>query len=198
VTIGSSADIRVQVTVGAASQPGILCGVTVRITAFQALSAPVPNVYHECVDQVYLDPGGYHPSTACPAFPAPSGYAGVLALPSSAVGATVTAPMEGLHSDFSPDPSRPAQIPPDTSHSANYFMVGVTVPAAGTYTFAISLWQDQSGPTVSMPAVTDTVLFKQALHEWGGEQCTTPDMQALLPPPTDPPAQLICPGPPPQ
>jgi hypothetical protein len=50
VTIGSSAGVMVYVTVGAAAQPGIVCGVTVRVKAFQALSGPVPNVYHECVD----------------------------------------------------------------------------------------------------------------------------------------------------
>jgi len=74
----------------------------------------------------------------------------------------------------------------------------IVVPVAGTYTVSISLWQDRSGPTVTMSDVTDTLLFKQALHEWGGQACTTPDMQALLPPPTDLPAPLICPGPPPQ
>jgi hypothetical protein len=199
VTIGSGVLLYIYPSIGTATQPGIICGVTVRIKAFQALSGPVPNVYHECVDQVYLDPGGYHPSTACPAFPAPSGEAGLLTLPSSAVGSTVTAPMDGLRSDFSPDPNHPAQILNDMNGQLRpYLGIDIEVPVAGTYTFAISLRQNRTGPTVTMSDVTDMLLFKQALHERGGGPCTTPGMQAQLPPPTNPPTQLICPGPPPQ
>jgi hypothetical protein len=196
VTVGSSVLLFVYPTIGTATQPGIICGMTVRIKSFQPLPGPVPNVYHECVDQVYLDPGGFHPSTACPAYRAPAGEGG-LTLPSSAVGTIVTAPINGLKSDYSRDPDHPAQIPPAASGGPPVYLgIGISVPTAGTYTFEISLWQDSSRPTVTMPDVAETLLLNQALHEWGGQQCTTPDMQALLPAPTDPPAPLICPGPP--
>jgi hypothetical protein len=198
VTVGSSVPLSIYPSIGTATQPGIICGMTVRIKDFQPLPGSVPNVYHWCVDQVYLDPGGFHPSTACPAFHAPAGEGG-LTLPSSVVGTTVTANINGLKSDYSLDLDHPAQIPNDVNGQLRpYLGIGIVVPAAGTYTLEISLWQDSSRPTVTMPDVTETLLLNQALHEWGGQQCTTPDMQALLPPPTDPPTPLICPGPPPK
>jgi hypothetical protein len=119
-------------------------------------------------------------------------------LASSSAGSAAIASVNAFLSSGA-DPNHPALIPNVADlRSRPYLGINIVVPVAGTYTLAISLWQDRSGPTVTVPDVTDVFLLKQVLHEWGGAACTTPDMQALLPPPTDPPTQLICPGPPPK
>ena len=78
--------------------------------------------------------------------------------------------------------------------------ITIHVPQAGTYTFSLSFWQDDSGPAIAAPNITETFALWQIGHEWGGPQCLTPTMQAELPPPPptgQPPLQVICPGPPP-
>jgi hypothetical protein len=198
VTIGNGVFLPIYRSIGAATQPGIICGVTVRVMSFVPLSGPVPNVYHECVDEVYFDPGGFDRSTSCPATSAPTGE-GYVALASASAGSVATASVNAFLLGSGADPNHPAQIPNDMNgRLLVYLAISVGVPMPGTYTLEIRLWQDRSGPTVTLPDETDTVLFKQALHEWGGQPCTALDMQAQLPPPTDPPTQLICPGPPPQ
>jgi hypothetical protein len=197
ITIGSNVELSIPVSIGAATQPGIICGVTVRIESFQPLAGPLPNVYHPCVGQWYLDPGGFNPTTACPSFFAPVG-SGSVTLASSSAGSATTAGING-YQNYVADPSQPARVSAyGTNQPPPYVGLGVTVPAAGTYTFAISLWQDLSGPGVHLPAITQTLVFNQALYEWSGSACTTPAMQSRLPPPTNPPTSLICPGPPPQ
>lgn len=185
-----------------ASQPGYICAVSVSIVSYQPLSGPATNVYRACVGQSYANPGGWNPSTACPAGVPPAG-SGSVTLPSADVGTSVTGAISGYTSNFQLS-NQPAIEPPplnsDSSHSPypTDVTVGIKVPQAGTYTFAISLWQDRSGPSITVPDVTLQFLFGQALHEWSGEACTQADMQSQLPPPTDPPTRLICPGPPPQ
>lgn len=200
VTINDNAIFDLEIPAPPASQPGYICAVTVRIVSFQPLPGPATNVYHPCVGQYYANPGGWHPSTACPAGPIPAG-SGTVNLPIADVGASVTGAISGHTSNFQPS-NQPAIEPPPqagpTSPGPTDITVGIKVPQAGTYTFAISLWQDRTGPSITMPDVTLQFLFGQALHEWSGEACTQANMQSQLPAPTDPPAHLICPGPPPQ
>ncbi|HEX8032736.1 MAG TPA: zf-HC2 domain-containing protein [Ktedonobacterales bacterium] len=202
VALKDNAIFDLEIPAPPASQPGYICAATVRIVSFQPLPGQATNVYRPCVGQNYYDPGGWNPSTACPASPIPAG-SGTVTLPTADVGTSATGAISGYTSNFQPS-NQPAVEPPplnsDSSHSPypTDVIVGIKVPQAGTYTFAIGLWQDRSGPSITMPDVTLQFLFGQALHEWSGEACTQADMQSQLPPPTNPPTRLICPGPPPQ
>jgi hypothetical protein len=70
--------------------------------------------------------------------------------------------------------------------------VGMTVPTApGTYSFSLGLAVDGGAP-VFVPAA-QPVLFAPAAHQWGAAACETSDMQAQIPPATDPPNYYICP-----
>lgn len=195
VNLNAAASFNFTFTPPPAQQIGYVCGVTVQVLTFQPLPNAIPNVTLPCVDQYYLDPGGWEPSTACPASPLPAGRASVIFV-SSSPGTTVTAPVTNpwVHQS-----TQPGQIP--STAGSNYpawITVGFQVPAAGTYTFSVRFWQSRSGPPIVAPDVTATFALGQYLHEWGGQQCTVPNMQAQLPPPTNPPSQVICPGPPQQ
>lgn len=188
-----------------AGQVGYICGVTLRIESFQPLSGSVANVTVSCLDQQYYVPGGWTPSTACPASALPAGGASAK-FTSAAVGATATASVT-TPTLAATDPVRPGQEPswfdsqaaPGASRSSTLMVVGIKVPQAGTYTFSVRFWQDRSGPSVTAPDIMETFALGQVQREWGGEQCKAADMQAQLPPPTDPPTKVICPGPyPPQ
>lgn len=173
-----------------AGQAGIVCGVTVRIVSYQPLSGPVPNVTLPCVDQTYLDPGGWEPSTACPGLASPAG-AGAVHLSSAATGTAAVATIW----DPRTAPLQPGQIPSREGANAwQVLMLGITVPLAGTYTFGVGFWQDQSGPSIASPTISETFTLGQYAHEWGGDQCTTAAMQSQLPPPGNPPLAVICPG----
>ncbi|HEV2239288.1 MAG TPA: hypothetical protein VGR57_21710, partial [Ktedonobacterales bacterium] len=112
----------------------------------------------------------------------------------TAVGATASSAMISRYSNA----LRPAQVPPppEMAPPVTYMAVTIKVPQPGTYTFGFTFWQDSSGPTVSSVNAVEEFAGGQFLHEWGGGQCTSATMQAQLPPPTDPPTHLICPGPP--
>ena len=173
-------------------QVGYVCGVTMRIVAFQPLAGAVPNITLPCVDQVYYDPGGWEPSTACPALGLPAGDARVI-FTSSAMGAIATSAMIDLHRPT----YQPGQAPPWAGPNASpNMMLSVGVPQAGTYTFSVSFWQNRSGPSIQAPNITETFTLGHYLNEWGGQQCTTASMQSQLPPPTNPPSEVVCPGPP--
>jgi hypothetical protein len=196
-TLGAAMTIGVDVNAPPASQPGYVCGVTVRIVSFQPLSGSAANVYHQCVDQYYMDPGGFMPSTACPASGVPAGVGDVV-FPSSSVGAEATGSITlAPFGNQTPTPNQPAQEPPSSEPNGagpTDLVVNVHVPQPGTYTFAVSLWQDRSGPSVTGPNVTVMFLFGKATREWGGQPCTDQAMRAQLPPATNPPTQVICPG----
>lgn len=183
-------------------QTGYICGVTLRIESFQPLPAAVRNVTATCADQWYEVPGGWLPSTACAAAPLPAG-GGSATFTSSQVGTTATASVTAPTLPPS-DSIRPGQEPSSldarggcgpTGHCSTVMSVGIKVPTAGTYTFSVSFWQDRSGPSVTAPNITETFALGQVQREWGGEQCKAAEMQAQLPPPTDPPTRVICPGP---
>ena len=192
LAVSNGVALNVVLNGGSASQPGEVCAFTVTIQSFTPLPASVPNIYHWCVDQWYSDPGGVSATTACPAYQRPAGEGNVV-FASSMPGAMATASV-GIVGDTGQS-SQPAQIP--SADQARNVVLGITVPAAGTYTFVVGLWQDQAGPSLTVPSLTQTFLAKQALHEWSGQACTQSSMQAQLPPPTNPPTQLVCPGPPP-
>jgi hypothetical protein len=197
VNLNATASFNFTFTLPPAQQIGYVCAVTVRVLTFQPLAGAIPNITLPCVDQYYFDPGGWRPSTACPAGPFPAGEANIV-FASSSPGTTVTAPVTDPNPDVQQS-AHPGQLP--NSAGSNYpawITVGFQVPAAGTYTFSVRFWQSRSGPTIVAPEVTTTFALGQYLHEWGGQQCTVPTMQAQLPPPTNPPSHVICPGPPQQ
>jgi hypothetical protein len=195
VNLKATASLNFTFTSPPAQRIGYVCGVTVRVLTFQPLAGAIPNITLPCVDQYYLDPGGWVPTTACPAGPLSAGTANVV-FSSSSPGTIVTAPVTN---PWVQQTTRPGQIP--STAGSNYpawITVFFQVPAAGTYTFSVSFWQSRTGPTIVAPDVTATFARGQYLHEWGGQQCTAPNMQSQLPPPTNPPSHVICPGPPQQ
>ncbi len=198
VALKTTAYYDFAVTAPPTGQQGSICGVTVRIVAFQPLTAPAPNIYRPCVDQSYSDPGGWTPSTACPAGPVPAGD-GTVSFTSSNVGATVTAPINGHDPNTFQPWNKPAVEPPPlvgpTAAGPTDILVQINVAQPGTYTVSMSLWQDSGGPSITVPNQTLQFLGGQASQEWSGGACTTAAMQSELPPPTNPPTQLICPGP---
>src|SRR5258708_39603412 len=108
-----------------AQQIGYVCGVTVQFLPFHPLPSAIPNVTLPCVAQSYLDPGGWEPSTACPASPLPGGRANVV-FASSSPGTTVTAPVTNPWVQQS---AHPGQIP--STAGSNYpawITVGFQVP----------------------------------------------------------------------
>lgn len=192
VSVDNHVGIGIQMSQPPKSSPGYVCGVTVRVLAFTPLVGTVSNVYHACDDSAYIIPTGPSPGD-CGAMAGPNGE-GPVVLGSSAVGTSATAAVT--------DPLANSTLQPATEPAAPFsnpqIWVLIEVPAAGTYSFDIRLWQDKSGPSISLPTVSDTFLLLHAAHEWSGQACTTPDMQAKLPAATNPPTPLICPGPPPQ
>ncbi len=191
-TVGTVALNTITVDVGvippATTAPGYLCAVTARIAAYQPLAAPIPNVTRACSDHPYLDPGGPDYGGDCGIIPGPPASAAIT-FASSASGTTVSIPLQNALA-----PSQPAAFPPPNGGSSHVWIY-LKVPASGTYTFVIGLWQNQSGPTLT--AAVSEEFNVDAAHEWTGQACTLPDMQAQLPPPTNPPTLVLCPGPPP-
>jgi hypothetical protein len=175
-----------------AGQHATVCGITARIVAFQLLVEAIPNIYIGCVDQFYRDPGGWTPTTACPGLPLPPA-AGKVAFTSVAPGATASGIITDPHQQAPTSAALPYPVQAPFGQYA--LMIGVTVPQPGTYTFSFGLWQDRSGPQYSGPSISAESIFTAALHEWGGQPCTAAAMRSQLPPPSNPPAEVICPGP---
>jgi hypothetical protein len=173
---------------GAQASPGYLCAVTVAVASYQPLSAPIPNVIRTCSDHPYLDPGGADYGGDCGVLPGPPATAAVT-LPTSSAGTAVTVPVVSVE-----NPGKPASFP-SAGGQAPHVWIALSVPISGAYTVVVGLWQDNTGPAARV-AVSERFNL-DAKHEWSGQYCTTPDMQAQLPPPTNPPTPLLCPGPPP-
>jgi hypothetical protein len=192
VSMNNSVSLNYTFALPPTQQVGYICGVTVQILSFQPFSAPLANVTLPCVDQFYLDPGGWNPSTACPAGTRPAGSAQVV-FSESAPGDTTTAAVTNPWVQS----MQPGQIP--SSAGSNYpawITVGIQVRAAGTYTFSVNFWQTSAGPSIAAPNVMLAFSLGHYVHEWGGQQCTASTMQTQLPPATNPPSHVICPGPP--
>lgn len=169
----------------APASPAYLCAVTARILAFSPLAAPIPNVIRSCSDHPYLDPGGADYGGDCGTELGPPATAAIH-FAGAEPGSTVTVPVQGNAGQ-----GKPATFPATDGRAARVGVV-LTVPVSGFYTFVIGLWQDKDGPARTFE-VSETFNL-DAAHEWSGQFCTTPAMQAQLPPPTNPPTPLLCPG----
>jgi hypothetical protein len=186
---GDTIGLTVQVNAPAASQTLTICKMTLKLVAFTPIAPdPGPNVLNAC-DGPYLNPGGPQ-GGGCGGGYDTSGVAR-FTIGSPQVGASMVAAVTGNNNG-------PGQV-----SGANYdggviqALIHVTVP--GIYTFSVGLWRNNtSGPTFNSQTVSQAVLVGHLSHYWGGTPCTAPDMQALLPPPTNPPGQFFCPGAPPQ
>lgn len=184
----SNITVDIGLNPSSATSPSYLCAVTARIVAFHPLAASIPNVTRSCSDHAYQDPGGADYGGDCGTELGPPATAAIH-FAASTPGTTVTVPVLS-----SAGPGKPAAFPSPDGRASR---VGVTlsVPASGDYTFVIGLWQDHSGPVRTLQ-VGETFNL-QAVREWSGQFCTTDAMQAQLPPPTNPPTSLLCPGAPP-
>lgn len=180
--------VELDLATPAGSAPGYVCAITVRMVSYQPLAVPIPNVTRNCSDHAYLDPGGADYAGDCGFVTAPPASAAT-AFAQSAPGTTITVPIQN-----SVAPGHPAVFPPAGGGAAKIWLT-LKVAASGQYTFVVGLWQDTSGPTL---ATTVKETFDvDAQHEWTGLSCKDPPWQAQLPPPTNPPTPLLCPGAPP-
>lgn len=187
ITFGNSITMSVSVKIPPAPQVGIVCKLSIRMVAFQPLAGSVNNVWGSCDE--YENPGGPAGGGCGGGFTTEGTATGTF--PSAQVGTTLTPTVIGA-SD-----TQPAKIS-TTSEGEGIVAVDLQLPAPGTYTFQVGLWQDTSGPKWSNLTLRQMVLFGHINHLWSGQACTASDMQAQLPPPTDPPEVFICPGGPPQ
>lgn len=169
---------------------GNVCAVTVTIVSYQPLSAPIHNVTRTCSDLPWANPGSVETGGGCGAAVEANGRAD-LVFASTAVGASASS---AFHDVNNPQSTQPVQIPASGSQQASVW-IHVRVPASGTYVFRVGIWQDRAGPAV-FTTLTATFVV-DALHEWSGQACAAPAMQAQMPPPSNPPALFICPGDPP-
>lgn len=180
--------VELELAMLANSAPGYVCAMSVRMVSYRPLAAPIPNITRNCSDHPYLDPGGADYVGACGFVTAPAATA-TTAFTQSAPGATITVPIQN-----SAAPGHPAAFPPPGAATSKIWLT-LKVAASGHYTFVVGLWQDSTGPT--MTATVNETFVVDAQHEWTGLSCKDPQMQAQLPPPTDPPTPLLCPGAPP-
>ena len=178
---------ELDLTTPASSAPGYICAITVRMVSYQPPSAPILNITRTCSDHAYLDPGGADYAGNCGFVTAPTATATTV-FTESVPGATITMPIKNVAA-----PGHPAAFPPPAG--AAKIWVTLKVAASGHYTFIVGLWQDNSGPTLT--ATVNETFVLDAAHEWTGLSCKYPNMQAQLPPPTNPPTPLLCPGAPP-
>ncbi len=169
---------------------GYVCAVSVKIVSYKPLSAPIPNVTRTCSDLPWLNPGGVETGADCGAGGRVIGRAD-LTFTSNAAGASASS---AFHDVNNPQSTEPLQAPASGSQQASVW-VHIKVPASGTYVFRVGIWQDRSGPVV-FTTLTATFVV-DALHEWSGQACVAPAMQAQMPPPSNPPSIFICPGDPP-
>lgn len=187
ITTGNGIQMSVGINLPPAPQVAAVCQVSVKLVAFQALAGgKISNVRIKC-DPYYANPGG--PVGGGCGGGAPSDGQTAVTFSSTQVGAVVTAPIV--------DPSnKPVQINAATSNGV--LDITVQVAAPGTYTFSVGLWQDNNGPAWSNLTLTELIADGHIDHYWGGQACTAAAMQSLLPKPTNPPGEFVCPGGPPQ
>jgi hypothetical protein len=186
VTTGNSILLAVQINLPSGSQSITVCQMTLKLTAFKPLNGPVPNVLNSC-SGVYLDPGGVQGGGCGGGFPSDGSAA--ITFSSTKVGATVQAAVKGQN-------GQPAKVTA-SSQGAGAISANIKFTTPGTYTFSVGLWQDTTGPKFDSKTVSGMILLGHASHYWGSQPCTTSAMQKLLPPPSNPPGEFICPGGPP-
>src|SRR5262249_27608976 len=138
-------------------------------------------------DLPWDNPGGVETGADCGAIGGINGVAQV-AFTSPAAG---TSAASAFHDVRDTQSTGPVQVLPGASQPASV-IAHVEVPASGTYTFSVGIWQDRLGPTVFTSIKATFVV--DALREWSGRACADPAMQAQMPAPTNPPSIFICPG----
>jgi hypothetical protein len=182
-----------------AGQIGSICGVTVRIVAFQPFATPIPNVTWPCHDGFYDVPGGLgDPMNTgdCGGRPVEVGSAEAT-LTASTVGTTATSAVIDRWLGTPLQPGQTPPVPPVPPYAPDFVRVVIHVPQAGSYTFSLNFWQDDSGPTMAAPNVIEAISLGLIAHRWGAAACQAANMQAQLPPPPptgQPPLHVICPS----
>lgn len=166
-----------------ASQSHTLQGISVRITALTPYAAQL-NQWNHC-DRPYSRSGGV---MDC----GDSGWQGpgvtyqVKFGPGTGVGTTQTAeplPAPQGASVF------PLPLPPGKSVTFGIQLASYPQPA--TYRFALGVTLD--GKASFYAPETVGYLFAPVAHIWTGDACNTADMQAKIPPATNPPSYYLCP-----
>jgi hypothetical protein len=181
VVAGNQVTLTLTLKQPSAPQTLAVCKVTLELANFSPLPSSSANIWNVC-DGVYLNPGGPQ-GGGCGGGGDNDGTAN-LSFPTPQTGASATA-------NVTQGNNQPGRI---TSNSSGAILVNVLFAAPGIYTFKIGLWSDASGPQFNGQTINMTVFDGQFGHRWGSNQCTTADMQALLPPPSNPPGEFICPG----
>lgn len=174
-----------------ASQSITLQSVVVRITGFQAFSGPL-STWNGCRDSRYnartsalasADCQGSHPANEW----LHASFSG-----SAGVGATVNASqvqaVAVTQSDPNPYPPLPLALRPGQSAVVDITLTAPTTP--GTYTFAFGLSVGSATPEYF--AASQPTLYAPIAHEWSGQNCMTPAMQAQIPAATQD-TYYICP-----
>lgn len=180
--------VELDLAAPASATAGYVCALSARMLSYQPLAAPIPNITRNCSDHPYLNPGGADYVGACGFVTAPAATA-TTAFTQSVPGATITVPIQNSAAlGDGKAVGRPGA-------AASKIWLTLKVAASGHYSFVLGLWQDSTGPTLT--AVVNETFVVDAAHEWTGLSCKDPQMQAQLPPPTDPPTPLLCPGAPP-
>lgn len=177
--------VELDLATPASSAPGYICAITARMVSYQPLAAPIPNITRNCADHAYLNPGGPDYVGNCGFVTAPTATATTV-FTQSAAGVTITMPIQNVAA-----PGQPAAFPTPGAGASKIWLT-LKVAASGHYTFVVGLWQDNTGPSLTTK-VSETFVL-DAAHEWTGLSCKDPKMQAQLPPPTNPPTPLLCPG----
>ncbi len=185
---GDTIALVVQINRPPAGQTITICKMTLKLVAFTPIADPGPNVLDYC-NGAYLNPGG----------PEGGGCGGGYDS-DGAASFTIASPQVGtsMVSTVSADGTMPARVTA-TSDGEGIIEADIKITMPGVYIFSVGLWRDNtSGPLYNNQTVSQAVLVGHMNHYWGSLQCETPDMQKLLPPPTNPPEKFICPGAPPQ
>jgi hypothetical protein len=175
----------------ASGGPGYVCAITVKIVSYHPLAAPIPNVTRTCSDHPWANPGGVEGGGDCGAIGLVNGRAD-MAFAATTAGVSMSS---AFHDVSYLQSTEPVVVSPSGSQVGASVWAHVEVPASGTYTLSLGIWQDRSGPTVF--TTLQATFVADALHEWSGQACAAPAMQSQMPPPTNPPSSFICPGGPP-
>jgi len=112
-------------------------------------------------------------------------------------GASAAAMQVGEPNSFRPFKFEPVQMTslPITLGPGDGLVINVTfdLPSpSGTYTFGFGVAED--GSTPGYVSTAEPVLLASVAHNWTGDACLTPAMQAQIPPATNPPSYYLCPN----
>jgi hypothetical protein len=185
--IGNTIDLAAFINVPPPGKTITICKMTLTLTAFTPLAGPIVNIWKDC-ESAWYNPGGLKDD---PCGPDITDGEATFTLATPDVGTSMTATVHNPKKNTSP------ALVAQGSAGLGLIEGHVQVSVSGTYTFSLGLWtDDSSGPTFGSKMVKVLVSIGQPSHVWSGKRCEASDMQAQLPPPTDPPGKFICPGPP--